>query len=68
MAKDRELACKYYVCEGECSKGREANFKGYCQKCNKYDANKKSRPRRTDRRNHKLNRINKKEFRKGDLD
>lgn len=36
MAKDRITLCLYYVCAGECSKGREANHNGYCQKCDKY--------------------------------
>lgn len=36
MAKDRITSCLYYVCAGECSKGREANHNGYCQKCDKY--------------------------------
>lgn len=36
MAKDRETPCKYYICAGECKKGREANHSGYCQKCDKY--------------------------------
>ena len=36
MAKDRIEPCIYYVCAGECSKGRSANYSGYCQKCDKY--------------------------------
>lgn len=36
MAKDRLTPCKYYVCAGECAKGREAEFSGYCQRCDKY--------------------------------
>lgn len=36
MAKDRLTPCKYYVCAGECAKGREAEFNGYCQRCDKY--------------------------------
>ncbi|SEU28871.1 hypothetical protein SAMN05443270_4632 [Lacrimispora sphenoides] len=36
MAKDRETPCKYYICAGKCEKGREADHKGYCQKCDKY--------------------------------
>lgn len=36
MAKDRIEPCVYYICSGECEKGREADYKGYCQKCNKY--------------------------------
>lgn len=36
MAKDRITPCKFYISFGDCSKGREANHNGYCQKCNKY--------------------------------
>ena len=36
MSKTRETPCKYYVCKGECKKGREADHNGYCQHCNKY--------------------------------
>lgn len=36
MSKDRETPCKFYVCAGECTKGREAEHNGYCQHCNKY--------------------------------
>lgn len=36
MSKYRENPCKYYLCYGECSKGREAAHTGYCQHCDKY--------------------------------
>lgn len=36
MSKYRETPCKYYVSHGECSKGREAEHKTYCQHCDKY--------------------------------
>ena len=36
MARDRESVCKYYICLGECSKNRDAEHNGYCQKCDKY--------------------------------
>ena len=36
MAKFREIPCLYYVCKGECKKGRDAEQYGYCQKCGKY--------------------------------
>lgn len=36
MAKFREQPCKNYICNGECQKGREANYKGYCQHCDLY--------------------------------
>ena len=37
MAKDRGIACKSYVCEGNCKKKREGTFYKYCQKCSLYD-------------------------------
>lgn len=36
MSKYRETPCKYYLSFGECSKGRKAEHKGYCQHCDKY--------------------------------
>lgn len=36
MAKFREVPCKYYLSAGQCEKGREASYKGYCQHCDKY--------------------------------
>lgn len=33
----RETICKYYICKGECEKGREAEHKGICQHCTKYE-------------------------------
>ena len=36
MAKFRESICKFYVCKGICIKNRKAEYKGYCQKCDKY--------------------------------
>ena len=36
MSHYRENTCKYYICEGECSKGRKASHKNICQTCDKY--------------------------------
>lgn len=36
MAKYRETPCKFYEAYGECKKGREACYSGYCQHCDKY--------------------------------
>ena len=36
MAKDRIEPCKFYICEGQCTKNRSASHKTYCQKCSKY--------------------------------
>ena len=35
--KDREIVCKYYLNEGNCSKGREGTFRKQCQICDKYE-------------------------------
>lgn len=36
MSKFRETPCKYYISHNECAKGRTAEYKGYCQHCDKY--------------------------------
>ena len=46
MAKDREIACKYYICEGNCSEGREGTFRNQCQRCDKYDPVRGGQPAR----------------------
>lgn len=61
MAKDREIQCKFYICEGSCSKGREGTFRGSCQHCAKYRPKLGSKPARTDTRKQKLDRIIRKE-------
>ncbi len=43
MSKFRETPCKYYVSHGECTKGREAEHKSYCQHCDKYCPRAKER-------------------------
>lgn len=43
MSKDRLAVCEYYISKGECKKGRNAEQKGYCQKCNKYKPRKGSK-------------------------
>lgn len=37
MAKYREVPCKYYIAFHQCARGREAEQKGYCQHCGKYE-------------------------------
>lgn len=36
MSKYRETPCSFYVCLGQCKKGRDACHRGYCQRCDKY--------------------------------
>ena len=38
--KDRLAPCIYYICKGECTKGRNAKQKKLCQTCDKYKARK----------------------------
>lgn len=40
MARDREIACMFYECEGSCLKGHEGTFKDYCQTCSDYKRRK----------------------------
>ena len=55
MAKDRETPCKYYICAGQCQKGREADHAHYCQKCNKYEP--RARVRHLNQKKEKLNKL-----------
>ena len=40
MAHYREAPCIYYICKGQCSKGKEAEQTKLCQHCDKYRARK----------------------------
>lgn len=44
--RDRELACEFYICEGQCSKGRGGRFRKDCQTCDKYSPKRGSQPAR----------------------
>lgn len=59
MARLRETPCLYYVCVGECKKGREAEHNGYCQRCDKYRP--RARVRHINKKKEKLNKIRKNE-------
>ena len=37
MSRYRIEPCVGYVCKGNCSKGRIADHRGYCQKCSLYE-------------------------------
>lgn len=62
MAKDRIVPCEHYVCKGDCNLGRNAEYTGYCQKCNEYVPQKRN-IEKVNRRKEKLEKIKKKEFR-----
>ena len=66
MAKTRERQCEFYICEGQCSKGREGTFLKQCQICNRYRAKAGAAPRRTDNRKQKMDKIQKREMRNYD--
>ena len=55
MAKDRLTPCLYYICKGECKKGRDADQNGFCQKCDKYKP--RVRERHLNEKKKKLDKI-----------
>lgn len=61
MAKDREIQCKHYICEGNCDLGKEGTFRKACQTCKTYSALRGGKPARTDNRRQKMDRIMRKE-------
>ena len=61
MAKDRETPCLNYVCEHECKKNRDAEHRGYCQKCDKYRHRPRSKVKHLNRKKEKLEKIRKNE-------
>jgi len=60
MARDRQTPCLYYICKGECKKGRKAEHVGYCQKCDKYKP--RERVRYLNKKKQKLEKIKKSEM------
>ena len=61
--KTREIVCKFYICKGSCTKGKNAALYGTCQKCKKYCKKEGAAPARTDKRKQKLEKIRKRELR-----
>lgn len=61
MAKTREIVCIHYINKGNCDLGKEAEFYGLCQRCQKYKPKKGAQPARTDTRRKKLERSRKKD-------
>lgn len=60
MAKTRETPCLYYICAGQCQKGREADHAHYCQKCEKYYP--RARVRHLNQKKAKLDKLRKEEL------
>lgn len=59
MAKYRETPCKYYESKGVCKKGREAEYNGYCQHCDKYYP--RAKVRHLNQKKSYLNKLKRKE-------
>lgn len=60
MAKDRLTPCLYYICKGECKRGRDSDHQNYCQKCDKYKP--RVRERHFNKKKQKLVKIRQKEI------
>lgn len=54
MAKDREIVCEYYQCEGVCKKNHEGTFHKGCQKCKDYHPIKGRKPARLNLKRQKI--------------
>ena len=61
MARDREIQCKHYICEGNCDLGKEGTFRKACQTCKTYSALRGAKPARVDTRKAREQRRLKKE-------
>lgn len=61
MARVREIQCEFYICEGQCSKGREGTFYKQCQICDKYRKKPGGKPARIDNRKQREERRLRKE-------
>lgn len=59
MARDRETICKFYICEHECEKGRDAEHNGYCQRCKLYKA--RCHEHHANKKKTELDKVNQKE-------
>lgn len=59
MGKQREIACQYYVHEGECLKGRKGTFYDACQICKKYAPVRGGAPARKNNKRQLLERAKK---------
>ena len=60
MARDRETPCKFYICAGECKKGRTAEHRGYCQKCKLYEP--RARVEHLNKKKQKLDKLRREEM------
>lgn len=64
MARERNILCKNYKAEHFCALGKDAIWRGYCQKCRAYEPNPNRLPSKVDNKRKKLEKIKEKEGRK----
>lgn len=64
--RDRNKLCKFYQRAGVCSKNKGCTIWGDMQHCGLYEPDLASKPLRADKRKSKKEKINKKEFKKGE--
>ena len=56
MAQVRNVACKYYISEGDCEKGFEGTFRRSCQTC-KFYSTVQQPPRKKKKQNYDPNEV-----------
>lgn len=60
MSKTRITPCISYVCEHQCTRGRDAEHNGYCQKCSLYKP--RARVKHINEKKEKLQKLREKEI------
>jgi hypothetical protein len=64
--KDRNKLCKYYIRAGVCSKGKGCTIWNEMQHCGLYNPDLNGKPLRIDNRKQEKEKIQRKEFKKGE--
>ena len=62
MAKDREIVCEFYQCEGVCKKNHQGTFRKICQKCSDYRPIKGRQPARLNLKRYKIEKARQKDI------
>lgn len=62
MAKERTIICKFYECEHNCARGRDAVWKSTCQICPFYVKKPGAKSSVVDKHREKLEKIRKKDL------
>ena len=60
MSKDRLTPCVNYVCEHQCTKGKDAQHNGLCQHCRSYKP--RARVKHINEKKEKLQKLREKEI------